>query len=294
MRVMVIGATGMLGRPLVRRLLAEGHEVSGLARDVDRVAAVRATGAEPARGSLFDVDSLAGALRRHDAVVNVATRIPDARRAMKLSGWAENDRVRITGSQTLAAAVRRVGELGIVVQEGISFVYADGGDEELDEDAPLALRGNIASSTMAHANIAELADEGRTAIRLRIGLLVGDDPMTRTMLAAARRGSPLVFGRRTDWTAAIHPDDAAGGAIAALRAPSGVYNLAADPVRKQELGEAMAAAAGVRRPRALPKWLANRLGLMAVLARSQRVVSTRLTEATGWRPERPVPGPSWF
>ncbi|RSM63646.1 NAD-dependent dehydratase [Amycolatopsis sp. WAC 01376] len=294
MRVMVIGATGVLGRPLVRRLLAEGHEVSGLARDVDRVAAVRETGAKPVQGSLFDVDSLAGALNGHDAVVNVATRIPDARHAMTLSGWAENDRVRIEGSRTLADAARRVDELGIVVQEGISFVYADGGDEELDEDAPLALSGNIASSTVAHANIAELADEGRTAIRLRIGLLVGDDAMTTTMLAAARRGSPLIIGRRTDWTAPIHPDDAAAGVLAALRAPSGVYNLAADPVRKQELGEAMAVAAGVRRPRAVPKWLANRLGLMSVLARSQRVVSARLTEATGWRPERPVPGPSWF
>lgn len=294
MRVMVIGATGVLGRPLVRRLLAEGHAVSGLARGEDRVAAVRATGAKPVTGSLFDVDSLAGALRGHDAVVNVATRIPDARHAMTLSGWAENDRLRIDGSRTLAAAVRRVGELGIVVQEGISFVYADGGDAELDEDAPLALRGNITSSTVAHANVAELADEGRTAIRLRIGLLVSDDAMTTAMLAAARRGSPLIIGRRTDWTAAIHPDDAAAGAIAALRAPSGVYNLAADPVRKQELGEAMAAAAGVRRPHALPKWLANRIGLMSVLARSQRVVSTRLTEATGWRPERPAPGPSWF
>lgn len=294
MRVMVIGATGVLGRPLVRRLLAEGHEVSGLARGVDRVAAVRETGAKPVQGSLFDVVSLAGALNGHDAVVNVATRIPDARHAMTLSGWAENDRVRIEGSRTLADAARRVDELGIVVQEGISFVYADGGDEELDEDAPLALSGNIASSTVAHANIAELADEGRIAIRLRIGLLVGDDAMTTMMLAAARRGSPLIFGRRTDWTAPIHPDDAAAGAIAALRAPSGVYNLAADPVRKQELGEAMAVSAGVRRPRAVPKWLANRLGLMSVLARSQRVVSTRLTEATGWRPERPVPGPSWF
>ncbi|GAB3715491.1 NAD(P)-dependent oxidoreductase [Amycolatopsis oliviviridis] len=294
MRVMVIGATGVLGRPLVRRLLAEGHEVSGLARGEDRIAAVRATGAKPVTGSLFDVDSLAGALNGHEAVVNVATRIPDARHAMTASGWAENDRLRIDGSRTLATAARRVGELGIVVQEGISFVYADGGDEELDEDAPLAASGHIASSTVAHANIAELADEGRTAIRLRIGLLVSDDPMTTMMLTAARRGSPLIIGRRTDWTAAIHPDDAAAGAIAALRAPSGVYNLAADPVRKQELGEAMAAAAGVRRPRALPKWLANRVGSMSVLARSQRVVSARLTEATGWRPERPVPGPSWF
>ncbi len=294
MRVMVIGATGVLGRPLVRRLLAEGHEVSGLARGEDRVAAVSATGAKPVTGSLFDVDSLTGALRGHDAVVNVATRIPGGRSAMTSAGWAENDRLRTDGTRTLVAAVRRVGELGIVVQEGISFVYADGGDGELDEDAPLAPTGHIASSTVAHANIAELADEGRTAIRLRIGLLVSDDPMTTMMLTAARRGSPLIIGRRTDWTAAIHPDDAAAGAIAALRAPGGVYNLAADPVRKRELGEAMAAAAGVRRARALPKWLANRVGPMAVLARSQRVVSTRLTEVTGWRPERPVPGPSWF
>ncbi len=294
MRVMVIGATGVLGRPLVRRLLAEGHEVSGLARGANRVAAVRSTGAKPVLGDLFDVDSLAGALSGHDAVANVATRIPDARHAMTMAGWAENDRVRIEGSTALAAAVRRVDELGIVVQEGISFVYADGGDRELDEDAPVAARGNTTSSMVGHAKIAELAGEGRTAVRLRLGLLVGDDAMTTAMLAAARRGSPLIIGKRTDWTVAIHPDDAAAGVAASLRAPSGVYNLAADPVRKQELGEVMAAAAGVRRPRAIPKWLANRIGLMSVLARSQRVVSTRLTEATGWRPALPTPSPAWF
>ncbi|WET78454.1 NAD(P)H-binding protein [Amycolatopsis sp. QT-25] len=116
MRVMV---TGVLGRPLVRRLPAEGHEVSGLTRGVDRVVAVRATGAKPVRGSLFDVDAPAGALHGHDAVVNVATRIPDARHGMTSSDGAENDRVRIDGSRTLADVVRRVGELEIVVQEGI-------------------------------------------------------------------------------------------------------------------------------------------------------------------------------
>lgn len=294
MRVMVIGATGVLGVPAIQRLLTDGHEVSGLARNPDRTAAVRDTGAKPVLGDLFDVSSLAGALRGHDAVLNLATRIPDARAAMRRSGWAENDRIRREGSACLAAAVRQVDELRTVVQEGISFPYADGGDHELDEDAPLRPVGVVASSVVAHENTAALTADGRTAVRLRIGTLISGDAMTLTLLAAARRGAPLIFGSRTDWTTAIHTADAAAAAVAALGAPSGVYNVGAPPVLKQQLGEAMAAAAGISRPRAVPKWLISRFTMTEPGARSQRVVSTRLTEATGWRPALPVPGPAWF
>lgn len=88
--------------------------------------------------------------------------------------------------------------------------------------------------------------------------------MTKVQLAAARYGEPLMIGRRDDWTCAIHPADAAAAAIASLRAPSGVYNVGAEPVRKQVLGEAMAAAGGARKPHALPRWLADRIPMMAV------------------------------
>ena len=293
MRVMVIGATGVLGVPAVQRLLTDGHEVSGLARNPERTAAVRDTGAKPVLGDLFDVSSLAGALRGHDAVLNLATRIPGPRTAARRSGWAENDRIRLEGSACLAAAVRQVDELHTVVQEGISFSYADGGDRELDEDAPLRPVGVVASSVVAHENIAALTADGRTAVRLRLGTLVSGDAMTVALLAA-RRGAPLIFGSRTDWTTAIHPTDAAAAVVAALGAPSGVYNVGAPPVLKQQLGEAMATAAGISRARAVPKWLATRFTMTEPLARSQRVISTRLTEATGWRPALPVPGPAWF
>ncbi|WP_370944428.1 NAD-dependent epimerase/dehydratase family protein [Amycolatopsis sp. cg5] len=293
MKVLVIGATGILGRPAVRRLLADGHEVSGFAR-AGRESAVRDTGASPVAGDLFDVESLASALRGHEAVLNLATRIPAASAAMRRAGWAENDRLRLDGTRALAAAVSLVDSVKTVVQEGISFVYADGGDTPLDEDAPLAPVGVTASSPRGHENIAKLESTGRSAIRLRIGVLVGDDALTKSQLAAARYGTPLIIGRRNDWTCAIHPSDAATAAVAALRAPSGVYNVGAEPIRKQVLGEAMAAAAGVRKPHALPRRLADRIPMMAVLARSQRVVSTRLTDATGWKPELPTPGPAWF
>jgi nucleoside-diphosphate-sugar epimerase len=149
-----------------------------------------------------------------------------------------------------------------------------------------------ASSVVAHANVAALED--RTVVRLRIGTLVGPDVMTSALLAAARRGAPLIMGSRSDWTTAIHPSDAAAAAVAALGAPSGVYNVGAPAVVKGTLGAAMAAAAGVRKARAVPKWLVSRLAMAEPMGRSQRVDSGKLTEATGWRCERPVPGPEWF
>ncbi|GAA3572437.1 NAD(P)-dependent oxidoreductase [Amycolatopsis ultiminotia] len=294
MRVMVIGATGVLGVPAVQQLLTEGHEVSGLVRAESRTRAVRETGAKPVPGDVFDLDALTAALRGHDAVLNLATRIPAVKRAAFRSAWAENDRLRTSGTQTLAAAIRRVDEVGIVVQEGISLAYADGGESELDEEAPLDARFPTATSVVGHANIAALEADGRTAVRLRIATLVGDDAMTKAQLAAARHGAPLITGRRTAWTTAVHPDDAAAAAVAALRAPSGTYNVGATPVRKQQLGEAMAAAAGIPHPRALPQWAASLFGPMSVLARSQRIISTRLTEATGWQPNHRTPGPEWF
>ena len=55
MRVLVIGATGMIGRPAVRQLLADGHQVTGLARDEGRAAVVAAQGATPVVGDLFEI-----------------------------------------------------------------------------------------------------------------------------------------------------------------------------------------------------------------------------------------------
>jgi nucleoside-diphosphate-sugar epimerase len=221
MRVLVIGATGVLGVPTVAKLLAAGHEVSGLTRSAERM-----TGAKPVIGDLFSVSSLVTALRGHDAVVNLATRIP--RKMTSKAAWAENDRVRVAGSAALAAAVRQVEEVRTVVQEGISFVYADGGSRVLTEEAPLRPGVVTASSVTAHENVAALTD--RTVVCLRIGQLVGPDPMTAALLAAGRRGAPLIMGSRSDWTTVIHPSDAAAGVAAALNAPSGVYNVGAPAV----------------------------------------------------------------
>ncbi len=294
MRVLVIGATGVLGRPAVRRLLADGHDVSGLARSVDRAAVIAAQGIAPVVGDLFDSSSLAAVLPGHEAVLNLATRIPSAGKAALGLGWAANDHVRVEGSAALVAAAVDCADVRVIVQEGVSLCYADGGDSEITEDSPVDVPSMVRSSMVAQENVARFATDGRVGVRLRIGPLMGDDPLTRAMLRAARFGMPLTYGAPDGWMAPILPADAAAGAVAALTASGGVYNVTAGPVRKRDLGAALAAAAGVRKARSVSAGMARMMGAAAVFARSQRVVSGKLTEATGWAPASPTPHAGWF
>ncbi|GLZ29862.1 nucleoside-diphosphate sugar epimerase [Lentzea sp. NBRC 105346] len=234
----MIGATGVLGREAVPQLRALGHEVGLLDR--------RTT-------SMFDEQALTAALTGYDAVINLATRIPLSLKGLTAKGWAENDRIRTSGSAAVARAAEAAG-VRVVVQEGISFVYADGGDRELDETAPVDAIAQTRSSMVAQENV--LRHPG--GIFLRIGLLQGGD--------AAK--APFLVGN--GWVSAVHPADAAAAAIAVLDAPPGIYNVGADPVLKKDMP--------LRR---LPQVFARFAG---VFGRSQRVVTHKLTEATGWRP----------
>lgn len=292
MRVLLIGSTGVLGRHAVPLLLAAGHKVTGLARNPDRARVVEGLGIEPVVADLFDADSMARALAGHEAVINAATRIPATARAA-LRGMSENDRIRTEGSRALVEAALASQDVRVIVQEGISFIYADGGDASLDEDAPVDAVGPTRSSLDAHANVARFAEaSGRVGVRLRIAAMLDDEPFGQMLIRLARLRMPVMFGDPAGWFTPIHPSDAAAAAVAALGAPSGVYNVGATAVRKSDFTRVIAEAAGVRKARTMSSRFL--VGQFKPLGRSQRVVSGRLTDATGWRPARPLIEASWL
>jgi nucleoside-diphosphate-sugar epimerase len=220
--------------------------------------------------------SLKRAFDGADAVVNLLTHIPTVDRMSDPSAWEENDRLRTEAS---AAIARAAGAAGVrrLVQESIAFVYADGGDAWLDEDAPVTGGGVTTSALTAERNARELF--GGDTVVLRFGLFMGPDSgSTLAALEAARAGASVAAGPPDAYRPMVWLDDAATAVAAALRAPAGTYNVAdTEPPTTAEVDAALAAAVGVDALRPQPPQ-------DGPLARSQRVSSRRLREASGWAP----------
>ena len=149
-------------------------------------------GARAVEADVFDEASLRVAFDGADAVVNVLTHVPSADRMADPSAWEENDRVRIEASAAIARAARAA-RVQRLVQESIAFVYADGGDGWLDEDAPVAGGGVTTTALTAERNARELFD-GDTVV-LRFGLFMGPESgSTQAALEAARAGVSIALG----------------------------------------------------------------------------------------------------
>jgi nucleoside-diphosphate-sugar epimerase len=293
-KVFVTGATGVLGQAAIRALTAEGHKVTGLARNAERAALVEAAGADVSTAQLFDLDAMTRALDGYEVVCNLATNIPSGLAGLRRGAWKVSDRIRVEGSRIVvraaeAACVRRV------VQESVSLLYADGGDDVLTESSPLAVTRAVEPSAVAESNAAEFEGPSRVAVVLRLGLLVGDDAITRWRLSQARSGRAIGLGDPHGWAHVLHPDDAGTAIASALLAPAGTYNVGADPVRRDEMTKVFGEAVGREDPAFLSRLVVKLAGeRLELMSRSQRVSSDLFHETTGWKPRYDSFNTSWL
>jgi nucleoside-diphosphate-sugar epimerase len=284
--IVITGSTGVIGRRALREVLAAGHSVAGVTRSAGGRERLEGLGARAVEADVFDEASLLRAFDGADVVINVLTHVPSADRMADPSAWAENDRLRTDASAAIARAAQAA-RVQRLVQESIAFVYADGGDAWLDEDAPVAGGGITTTALTAEHNACELFD-GETVV-LRFGLFMGSDSgSTLATLEAARGGASIAVGPPGAYRPTLWLDDAAAAIAAALGAPAGTYNVVdAEPPTNAEIDAALAVAVGVEalRPRTSQDWRrVRRPDHRGPPARSQRVSSRRLREVSGWAP----------
>jgi nucleoside-diphosphate-sugar epimerase len=216
-KILLTGASGVIGRRLAPLLLAGGFDVTGTTRSAEKAAALAQTGVRPAVVDVFDAAALAAVVEqaRPDIVIHQLTDLPPGLDPARMAGALEaNARIRDEGTRNLIAAASRVGAARLIAQS-IAFAYAPGALPHREEDAlDTAAEGGRGVTARGVASLeAQVMAADMHGIVLRYGRLYGPG----TGADAPRGPAPL------------HVDDAAhAAALAITRGVPGIYNIAED------------------------------------------------------------------
>jgi nucleoside-diphosphate-sugar epimerase len=293
-RTVLTGGTGVIGRAAVAALLEAGHDVVVVGRSAASRETAESLGARAVPGDVLDVDSLEAAYADADAVVNLAISVPVGWSAVLPGAWRRHDLLRTTGVANVVEAAHRAG-VRRVVQESVSVLYADQGDEWITEQSPLEITAMTEPAAVGESLVQGYSCDSRAGVLLRFGTIIGADPQTRHLLRATASGRPVGLGHPSDWAHVVHTDDLGAAVLAALHAPSGVYNVGAEPVQRHDLVQGYADAACVESGVFRGSWGRWLVGpRLEPLSRSLRVCSEHFAAQTGWRPTRPTFDADWL
>ena len=257
MRILIAGATGAIGRPSVRRLRANQHEVFALARSPDSAPALKQIGAEAVIADALDAAAVKAAVRRirPDAVINELTSLPRHYTPAEMKAAAERDRkVRVEGNINLLAALRDAGVRRYLLQSS-GFWYAPGpglADESVPFISSASPGVEASAGTYLELEARALATPGIEFVALRYGFFYGPGTWyTREgdIGDQVRQQQVPIIGEGQGVYSFVHIDDAAGVTAAALECPPGAYNIVDGNPSPQHLWlTAFARAAGAPAP----------------------------------------------
>ena len=276
MKVFVTGGTGLIGRALVKRLLADGHDITVLSRQtLDSSEAVTYI------NSIDDLDT------RQDIVVNLAgAGLADRRWSPAYKKEIRASRIDLT--QALISRLRDIGMPDLLISGSAIGIYGESKEREFSETDAV---GSGFSAELCHdweASISDIESEGTRCVLLRTGVVLdnahGAYPQ---MTQSFRFGLASWMGQGDHWLSWIHLSDMVGAIAHCIQneAVSGPVNMTSpNPVTHRSFADEVRSVTTTLVGMGIPAWVMRvMVGEMAdeLLLTGQRVMPTKLL-STGY------------
>jgi len=298
MRVLVAGATGVMGKELVPRLVDAGHEVYAMIRKEPDKAKVSKLGAVPVIADALDRAAVEAAVREAapEVVVHQLTALGHIDPRHMARSFAATDRLRREGTDNLLAAARTVGVRRFVAQSNGGFTYArTGGPVKNEQDpldrSPVRQMGPMIAA-IEHLEKAVLGAAWTEGIVLRYGAFYGPGtsmaPGSEQFEMIRKRRFPVVGDGGGVWSF-IHIADAAEATVAAVEnGGRGVYNIVDDdPAPVAEWLPELAAMLGAKKPMRVPRFIgrlaAGQAGVV-LMTELRGAFNAKAKRELGWQP----------
>jgi 2-alkyl-3-oxoalkanoate reductase len=291
MRVLVVGASGAIGRRLIPQLAEHGHQVTGTSRSAGKAGQLTSLGAEPAVLDVLDAGAVRAlvAATRPEAIIYQATALSGVSFGRNMDRvFAPTNQLRTTGTDILLAAAREEGVPRFIAQSFAPFRYAHSGGPVKDENDPLAdplPSARLMFGAMAHLDEAVTAAGG---IALRYGGFYGEDD---AMVTAVRKRLFPLIGDGGGMMSFIHLDDAAAATVLALDAEGpAIYNVTDDePAPMRDWLPALAAAVGAKPPFHIPAWVGGLVmgKTLPMMTEAKGASNAKAKKELGWTPRYP-------
>lgn len=293
MRVFVAGATGVLGRALLPRLVKAGHEVVGLGRTPEKLLDIVRLGGQPERGDVLDSAAMSAIIEKTkpDAIVNLATAIPLKLRVTP-KDWELNDRIRLEGTHNLLQAAKEI-NLTLFVQESVGYVCASHPTGWLTETSPPSNHPFLSATQKMETWVQQ---SGVSNVILRLAAVMSAESWHfQQSVVALRRGLLPIIGDGSPFVSLIHADDVAQSIALALEAPTvaagKIYNVVDNkPAPMRDVltyaAECLKASAPHQVPAFMAKMIVGSLTL-EVFTASYRMSNAKIRAELGFVPKYP-------
>lgn len=302
MRILVAGATGAVGRNLLPRLAAAGHQVFGTTRTDEKSGLIRQLGGEALVADGLDRAAIRRAVQcaEPDVIVHQMTHLEGGSDLRKFDRtFAVTNRLRTEGTDNLLSAATELGVKRVVAQSFCGWPFARVGgavkseEDPLDNEPPRELRRALAA--IRHLEGAVIQTHEPAGVVLRYGAFYGLDTGLfdgRFIDEIARRRVPLIGSGNGWWSFVQIEDAAAATALAIERGRAGnTYNIVDDePAPVREWLPALAAMLGAKPPRNVPVWLARLLAgehLVVMMTKARAGSNAKAKRELGWQPMHP-------